>query len=172
MDEEAVDQPVTAEEWLAVQRENIRVEDPHREITDESQLADAAEQRARDTRDAETAPTRNAEIMTDEPHESEPALETDVPDVREIAAPEPQPADENIVRTPSVGETTDTIGRAQRALAEVGRRCAAEEQHAAEEEARTEQLARWHAEDVEHEAPKEAVGQAGPTLDMARTEKY
>ena len=44
--------PVTAQEWLAAHDAEARTEDPHRPITDDHDLTDTADQRARDQRDA------------------------------------------------------------------------------------------------------------------------
>ena len=44
--------PVTAKEWLAAHDAEARAEDPHRPITDDHDLTDTADQRARDQRDA------------------------------------------------------------------------------------------------------------------------
>lgn len=62
----------------------------------------------------------------------------DVYDVREIAATEPAPLAEDVVRVPSGDETAESIRRAQRALREIEAREAADA-----EAARSEQAARW-----------------------------
>lgn len=69
------------------------------------------------------------------------------------------------MRVPSADETADSVQRAQRALAEIRTRTAAEEREAAEH--RAEQLARWHAQDQatqERTAERDslAVGIGGP----------
>lgn len=56
---------------------------------------------------------------------------------------------------PSADETAETIARAQRALAEIQARQAADEQRAADE-ARAEQVARWAADDAATEAAAHA----------------
>jgi hypothetical protein len=175
VDDEQVDEPVTAKEWLAAQREDARAEDPHREITDEAELADVAEQRTSDTHDADLAtnPARTTDeaapdeavresepkrdLSQDEPGRadveahasahSEPLVEPDVPHLRDVAADEPAPPDADGVRTPSAEETADSIGRAQRALAEIQQRRTAEQRESAGHE-RTEQLTRWHTDDT------------------------
>jgi hypothetical protein len=99
--------------------------------------------------------------------EQPPVTETEVSDVRDAAADEPEPADDDTVRTPSADETADTIRRAQRALGEIQERHAVE-QREAEENSRAEQLTRWHCEDTaEREAPGQQAEQGGPALDMA-----
>jgi hypothetical protein len=175
VDDDQADEPVTAEEWLTAQRDDARAEDPHREITDEAELADIAEQRTRDTQiaDLPTDPARTTDeaapeeathdgdpgrglrraepsrddVQPDAEVHSEPLAETNVPDVRDVAADEPTPPEADAVRTPSAEETADSIGRAQRALAEIQQRRTAE-QHETAETARTEQLARWHTDDA------------------------
>ena len=68
---------------------------------------------------------------------------------------------------PSADEAADSVARAQRALAEIRARDAAEEREAAEQQ-RFEQLSRWHAQDqaaeMEHTAEREtlAVGIGDP----------
>lgn len=138
-DDPAADDTVTAEEWLEAHQEAEVAEDPHREITDEHELADVQRQRAADL-DAAHAAEPEAEP------EPGATAEADRTDLREIAAEESAPADEDTVRVPSSDETAESVHRAQRALAEVAERTAAEQQHEAEE-ARAEQLARWHADD-------------------------
>ena len=70
------------------------------------------------------------------------------------------------MRVPSADETAAAVTRAQRALAEIRARDAAEEREAAEQQ-RAEQLSRWHAQDLaaemEHTAAREtlAVGISG-----------
>jgi hypothetical protein len=161
VDDEQADEPVTAEEWLAVEREDARIEDPYREITDEAEFADVAEQRAWDVAaapdeavhdaDPERRPTPAGSSRDDPQAEakehSEPLVETNVPDVRDVAADEPTPPEVDGVRTPSAEETADSIGRAQRALVEMQQRRTAEQREAAEA-ARTEQLTRWHVDDT------------------------
>ncbi|MQA11729.1 MAG: AAA family ATPase, partial [Pseudonocardiaceae bacterium] len=149
-DDNTVDDTVTAEEWLAAHTEAQTAEDPHREITAEHELADIDQQRTADL----------AAVDRDKPtHEpqQEAVAETEVADVREVAADEPVGPDEDRVRVPSADETAGTVQRAQRALVEITERTAAD--HAREaEEARAEQLARWHAaqQAAEHTAHAEA----------------
>jgi len=132
---------LTAEEWLAEHALADRLEDPHRVIRDEAALAEVTEAREQDFAAADFAP---------------PAADAPAPapaDIREVAADEPAEVDEDEVRIPTAEETAATIARAQRALVEIQHRGAAEAEHAAEE-ARAEQLARWHVDDT---AEREAV---------------
>jgi hypothetical protein len=122
------DPDVTAEEWLAAHEDAMRAEDPDREIP---------------------------EPVDEFEHER---TQEDVYDVREIAATEPAPLAEDVVRVPSGDETAESIRRAQRALREIEAREAADA-----EAARSEQAARWHVDDQAVE--QEAVLDDGPVLD-------
>ncbi|MGH3629418.1 MAG: hypothetical protein ACRDRL_18515 [Sciscionella sp.] len=82
-----------------------------------------------------------------------------------MAADEPAPVKEDNVRVPSAQETAETISKAQRALAEIEARRVVEEEHAAEE-ARAEQLARWHTDDTHQQAERHNE-LAAPDLEMA-----
>ncbi|MQA12836.1 MAG: relaxase domain-containing protein [Pseudonocardiaceae bacterium] len=178
IDRDEPDDTVTAEEWLAAHRAADAAEDPHREITSEAELADTDQHRGTDaTTVAEPVPAP-PDVEQAEPaaerntHDSElPATspaETKVADVRDAAADEPARGNEDAVHVPSADETADSVQRAQRALAEIRTRTAAEEREAAEH--RAEQLARWHAQDQtaehQHERTAErdslAVGIGGP----------
>jgi hypothetical protein len=145
------DELISADDWLAEHRQAQRAEDAHRHVTDETDLADVNAQREADLRAVDhSLPTG--------------AVEPPAPDIRQVAAEEPAQVDEDHVRVPTAEETADIVARAQRALAEMERRRAAEEQHAAEE-ARAEQLARWHADD--HAAEAERAHQRDPELAVA-----
>jgi hypothetical protein len=150
------DEPITAAEWLAEHEAAQTAEDAHRQVTDETDLAQVAAQREADLR-----------VLDEQPAD---AVEAAPPDIRAIAAAEPEQVDEDLVRVPTADETADIIARAQRALAEMERRRAAEEQRAADE-ARAEQLTRWHADD--HTADTDRIDQRSdqrehePALTMA-----
>jgi hypothetical protein len=133
---------VTAEEWLAAQAEAVRAEDPHRTVTDEADLADVR---------AEQAADLAAVAATSLPLDPEYVVETDVADIRDLAAAEPPQAAEDDVRVPSAEETAVAVERAHRALVEIDQRQAADERRAADQ-ARAEQLARWHTDDVDRSA--------------------
>ena len=120
---------VTAEEHLAARDQA----DDHFEITDETDLADVAAQREADRR-----------VVGREPHRD--AAETGLTDIRERAHRDPRRSREEQVRVPTADETTDALRRAHRALAEIRARDADDARRAADE-ARTEQLARWHQHD-------------------------
>jgi len=126
----------TAEQWLDAQRAEQADDDRHREITDEHELTDVAQARDADQRAAHPAPSRDA-------------AEAGLHDIREHAVAEPKReprAEDDWTRVPSAHETADSITRAQRALAELDARDAHDQRRAAEE-ARAEQLNRWHATD-------------------------
>ncbi len=67
-------------------------------------------------------------------------------DVREVAAAEPAPVQEDVVRVPSGDEMAESVRRAQRSLAEIRVRDAADAEREAEE-ARVDRVVRAHAED-------------------------
>jgi hypothetical protein len=122
------DTPTTGEEWLAHHATAMHTEDPHRDIH-EHELTD------------DTPPV--TEIPTDD---HSPRLETAAPDIRDIAATEPERIEDDAVRVPSAEETANNLARAQRALAETRQRQADDQRHAADQ-ARAQQLARWHTDD-------------------------
>jgi len=78
IDPDQPDHVITAEEWLAAHTAE-QLADPHRQITDETDLAEIVEQRATDTRAVDTAPP--AEVA-----------ETNVADIRDQATDEPASA--------------------------------------------------------------------------------
>jgi conjugative relaxase-like TrwC/TraI family protein len=129
-------QTTTAEEWLAAHTATQVAEDPHRQITDEVELADVVERRDADAR----------AVADDVPVD---AAETNVVDIRDEAAAEATPrarTEDDWTRVPAAEEAADSVARAQRALAELQRRRMIEERRGAEE-ARGAQLGRWHADD-------------------------
>ncbi len=123
------DTPTTGEEWLAHQSDAMRTEDPHRQIHADHELAEAI--------------PPLGEVVTDD---HGPGVETPATDIRDIAAAEPARIEDDAVRVPSADETADNLARAQRALAETRQRQADEQRHATEQ-ARAQQLARWHTDD-------------------------
>jgi conjugative relaxase-like TrwC/TraI family protein len=122
------DTPTTGQEWLAHQAAAMHAEDPHRDIH-EHELTEAI--------------PPLGEVGTDD---HRPRVETPTTDIRDIAAAEPARIDDDAVRVPSADETADNLARAQRALAETRQRQADDQRHAAEQ-ARAQQLARWHTDD-------------------------
>ncbi|QRP48870.1 MobF family relaxase [Amycolatopsis sp. FDAARGOS 1241] len=130
------EQKVTADEWLDAHREHMAVEDAHRDVTGEHDLTDVAEQQAADL----AALAEGDEVARG-------ATETEVADVREVAAEEPTVVDSDDVRVPSAPETAETIEHAQRALREIQAREAADAQRAAEE-AQAAEMYRRHTADT------------------------
>jgi hypothetical protein len=133
VDPDTVEDAATAEQRLADQRAGLAEDDWHRKITDEHELSDIAERHDADLR-----------VVEPEPHED--AAETNVPDVRDVAAREPtrhDSAEPDWARVPTPDRTADTITRAQRALTELEQRHRGD-QRRADEEARSRQLADWH----------------------------
>src|SRR5262249_32309298 len=128
--------------WHEVRRAADADEDRHREIVDEHDFDDVAKQRADDHRAVEPRPHPDA-------------AEINVKDIRDTAAREPHRSGEDEVRTPTAGETTDSVRRAQRALAEIRARDAADRKREAEQ-ARSVQLNRWHHHDREEHARQAA----------------
>jgi hypothetical protein len=127
--------PVTAEEWLTAHDTGAKAEDPHRKITDEHDLAEIEDQRAKDQRDVGHRTTLA------------PSPETDIRDEtgQESTAKKPMSINRAVdeVRVPTADETAESVRRAQRALNELKHRQAVEARHA-EDEAR-ENTSRWHA---------------------------
>jgi hypothetical protein len=151
-----IEELITAEEWLSAQAEAQLAEDTHRQITDDADLADISLERAADEQALQPTPHRDA-------------AHTAVPDIREVAATEPPQVGEDTVRVPTAEETASTITQAQRALAEIEQR-RAQDERVAEEDARIEQLTRWHADDRHLEqATQQAdtVDHAAPVLELS-----
>jgi hypothetical protein len=129
--------PVTAEEWLAAHDAEVKTEDADRKITDENDLAEVADQRAKDQREV---------------GHGKPLAQSPQPDIREEEITEDGAAEKSRariraadeVRVPTAKETAESVRRAQRALQELKHRQAAEARHA-EDEA-LEVNSRWHAD--------------------------
>jgi hypothetical protein len=121
----------STEAWLAADAAARRADDAHRDITNDHDLADVAQ----DT----------ADLVLDDSTERGLLVET-LPDIRELAATEtPRPIDDT-VHVPTAQQTADDLTRARRALAETRQRQALEVRHQAEQ-AHSQQMARWQAED-------------------------
>jgi conjugative relaxase-like TrwC/TraI family protein len=136
VDPDTDDRDTSAEQWLEAHRAEQAVADQHRDITDEHDLTDHAEARKADEHVAEPVPHVDA-------------AETDLADIREQTATEPerQPRTEHDwTRVPTADQTADSITRAQRALAELEARHAHDQRREAVED-RDRQLSRWHADD-------------------------
>jgi hypothetical protein len=154
-----VDEPIRAEEWLAEHMAAERAEDPHREIREEYELAaeDDTATAARDETEpaADDAAQRSDEVIAgdqavdgvDDPRQPSDIDTDGAPDT---ATKEP---DEDAVRVPTAEETAATISRAQRALTEIRHREQVDRER--EQDARADQLARWHGEDTRQEQAAE-----------------
>lgn len=147
--------PVTAEEWLATHNAESRAADPFRPVTNEYDLSDTADQRARDQREAGPA----------EPWPE--AAGTPLRDLREEAAGDAaaksgasQFAGADAVRVPTADETAESVRRAQRALQELKQRHTADAR-LVEDDARTE-ASRRHADLGHHLYEHEALVDSRP----------
>jgi len=138
---------VTADEWLAEHQADQLAADVDRPVVDEHDLTHIVEQDDDDLRTI-TDVDDLVDVADDEP----------LVDIREATADEPAQDDTDVVRVPSPEETADTVAQAQRALAELDDRRAHDEQRAAEE-ARTEELTRWHIDDTTQAAAVERAEQ-------------
>jgi hypothetical protein len=127
------EQQVTAEEWLSAHQAAVAEDDRHRQITDDADFTDSVDR----------IEPRDDHARHD--HRDAGAAETAVADLREVAAVEPKPVAEDVVRVPSADQTSAAIAQAQRALAEIQAREAVDRQ--ADTEHRAAELTRWHADD-------------------------
>jgi conjugative relaxase-like TrwC/TraI family protein len=144
----------STQDWLAAEAEARRADDAHRDITDDHDLTHVADHNADDL------PT------VDDATERGPVAETVVSDIRELAAAEtPRPIDDT-VHVPTAERTADDLTLARRALAETRQRQALEARHHAEQ-ARSQQIARWHADDLatEQHIHERLSDHAPPTLE-------
>jgi hypothetical protein len=71
-------------------------------------------------------------------------------------------------RPPRPDETAEAVRRAQRALVEIHHCCQTEERHAADEAARDDELARWHAADTSNADPATQPRPSGPPRTAAQ----
>jgi hypothetical protein len=137
---------------MAAHRDAERDDEAHREITPAdlhpAELDAPEHERAETTRD-QRRDTAGRETTTGTADQDE-RPDAVVPDIRTVAQDEPDPVDEHTVRVPTADETAESIRRAQRALAEIAERNAADQARAAEEQ-RSAQLARWHTDDTQHD---------------------
>jgi conjugative relaxase-like TrwC/TraI family protein len=144
VDLDAEEDQTTAAEWLAAHEQAMREEDPHRHVSDESELIDAASRS-----DAEWAARTDSEKIAE-------AVETAPQDIRQTAtrdATEDWDAPKRR-RVPTTDETTAAVARAQAALAEIKARRAADAAREAEY-ARRDELNRWADQDRAEEAARQ-----------------
>lgn len=135
---------ITAAELLDQQAEGQRVEDPHREVTDEVELADVREQRDADTQVVEPVAEQ---------------AETAVPDIREVSEPVPAKEDEGKARVASAEDSAAAVERAQASLAEVRQRQQTERDHAAEERSRSDDGAQAQRSSAARDRSQEDVAE-------------
>jgi hypothetical protein len=166
----------TAEEWQAAHEEAVRAADQHREITDDHDLADVVYQRDTDTIEAVAADEFvEAELVnnqvtshadgteyddntcrekTDQTADASAQVDTEQlealapSDIRQTAADEERILESDTTRVPAAAETAEAVRRAQRALIEIQQRRAADEDRAAAEATRDDDLTRWHTDDT------------------------
>ncbi len=113
--------PITAEEWLAAHDAEALAEDAHRPITDENELAETADERAIAEREAgpmRPAPEGAGSMLLDVREEAAKASDGDR-GTQHVGRTD-------AVRVPTADETAESVRRAQRALAELKYRRAAE----------------------------------------------
>ncbi|MFI5960464.1 MobF family relaxase [Cryptosporangium sp. NPDC051539] len=128
----------TAAEWLAAHHEANRVEDHHREITDEADLHDVTDTRAADL----NAVTTDADVQRDQ-------VDVENVDVREAAAHDPRPVERDTVQVATAEATADALRRAQRHLIEQRQRNAAQiAMQAYADTERAGQLSHWRERDA------------------------
>lgn len=132
IDDTEPEQLVTADEWLAADQHATHEDDQHRAVT-ETDLID-------DDNDTDHTAATTHDVVVEAPDR----------DIREIAADEPAPANEDTVRIPTPDETADDYADATRALAEINVRRAIDLQE--ETEHRAAELDRWHVDDQAAEA--------------------
>lgn len=150
----------TAAELLAADRAAREADDTHREITEHD--LDAAERDefpGHHTDQGDTAEPRSGREPVGR-DEADAAKDLLVPrellDLREIAAAEPDPADEDTVRVPSAAEMSESTRRAVRSITEIRARNAADaERDAADGEAHASRVIHWQRRD-QHDAAKTA----------------
>jgi hypothetical protein len=153
------DDRVTAAEWLTAHDEAVRIEEAHRDIT-EADITEA------DDSEAEVAEIARADERGEIRRAKQHVHSDDEIDLRERAADEAAPLDQDAVRVPTVQETTESVMRAERALTEIRARDAADAENAAAE-SRAEQLSRWHADDTRTAEDAHTAEQAEPVLERA-----
>ncbi len=135
---------VTADEWLAAHGQALADDERHQVVTE----ADVDDRPAElDDRDAARALDNVAAVGES--------------DLREVAATEPRPVDEDRIGVRTPDQSAAALDRAQRAIREIEAREVWERQ--AEQDERAAQLGRWHDED---QSTRDAadVDEAAPVL--------
>ena len=101
---DAVDKPVTAEEWLQAHHHAVAEDERYRVVTD-ADVSDRPDDIDIATQDSGRSATREQDAVA--------------VDVREVGASDPAQPDEHTVRRPTTDATAESVRRAQRALAEI-----------------------------------------------------
>jgi hypothetical protein len=182
---------------LAAHEEAVRAADQHREITDDHDLADVVHQRDTDTIEAVAADEFvEAELVnnqvtshadgtedddntrrekTDQTANANAQLDTEQlealapSDIRQTAADEERILESDTTRVPAADETAEAVRRAQRALIEIQQRRAADEDRAADEATRDDDLTRWHTDDTSAgQTDTAAADDSGPAMALGR----
>jgi hypothetical protein len=122
---------VTAAEWAAAREEVERAEDAHREITEH------------DLTDDHELPHQHSEVV-EAKRQVQPV---DVIDLRELTADEDKALDEDTVYVPTAAESSAAVRQAERALAEIRHREAADAAREATAEEYTARVTHWHTRD-------------------------
>ncbi|MFC5136781.1 MobF family relaxase [Actinomycetospora rhizophila] len=158
----------TATEWLAAHRAAVADEEVHRDVTEDDvtdRPFDLHQHELKDVDRDDTDPGNEGRHHADHEDENrgDASFQVEVepisPDIREVAAAEPDPVGEDHVRVPTADETSAAVEKANRALAEIRAR---EEADAREEaEHRAEQLTHWQARDSEVETRDDAIEPLG-----------
>lgn len=139
---------VTAAEWLAEHRRALALEDPHRQITGEHDLADIAAERAASTALDKASDADGVGTAA--------VVETAVPDARDVGA---ESVTDEPGRVPTPAESVTALDRAAAAVAEIQQRQQLD-QRRAEEEQRTRQLADWSDGERDQRATADTTGHA------------
>jgi hypothetical protein len=172
------DRLFTAAELLAADRAARAEEDPYREITehdlddtehnDQDQYGHDQDDHGGDRRadhdlgseaDDTDAPVAGRDPVgrDDADWAKELVAPRDLLDLRELAAAEPDPADEDTVRVPTAEEMSESTRRAVRAIGEIRTRNAADaEREAVDEQAQTSRVIAWRTRD--HHAESATAG--------------
>lgn len=186
IDDTEPEQLVTAQEWLAADHEAAIEEDQHRPVTDidvtDAELTDldhadttsAGEDHSSADTHTDTASAGDA-TDDDTADDTVDGLEQPERDIREVAAAEPAPTNEDAVRVPDADQTADDYLKATRALAEINARRVSDAQE--EVEHRAEELDRWHVQDqgvetadVDHDFDDDTDGFADEMLGYGDTD--
>ncbi|MDQ2710158.1 MAG: hypothetical protein M3Z25_22175, partial [Actinomycetota bacterium] len=155
------EEQVTAAEWQAARRAADQADDPHREITEHDLVQDdltghdGQPVTGPETAEGARNPVREGAHDQADPEHVErakrhvhPAELDELRDLRALVEREHNPVDEDTVHVPTAAEAKDAVHQAERAMAEVRARQAADgarEAHDAETQA--SRVSHWHTRD-------------------------